>query len=378
MMSDAEKENNAASTSPEEDEKASKASSEATAPQASPKKVGSEFHHHVVPTEKSGAINVYVQGDLEEVHKEKDNKCVFLTVHDVGSNHKEWEHLIGHESFEDIKKRAIFVHVDIAGQEDDAEDLPSDFQFPTMQNLGEDLVTILDQLRIKYVIGIGDGAGSNIIVRFGMMHVTRCLGVILLNPTTNKVTMMDNLKDRFHKWKISNVTPTGAQMVAFRKFGHKLEDHEDKAGALEKFKEEMAKQALNKKNVQKFVDAYMNRVDITGKLAAELRCDALLVVGSKSSQSAAAEYMHSHMDKSRTSLLKVDGVGNVVEEATAKLANSILLFCKGLGWLTSVALPGVERRSSTDSEGNPRRQSAVSMEDYDKPNLRRLSITKNQ
>ena len=181
-------------------------------------------------------------------------------------------------------------------------------------------MTILDQLRIKYVIGIGDGAGSNIIVRFGMMHVTRCLGVILLNPTTNKVTMMDNLKDRFHKWKISNVTPTGAQMVAFRKFGHKvhnifalkkvlfldlenlifqLEDHEDKAGALEKFKEEMAKQALNKKNVQKFVDAYMNRVDITGKLAAELRCDALLVVGSKSSQSAAAEYMHSHMDKVR-------------------------------------------------------------------------------
>ena len=78
-----------------------------------------------------------------------------------------------------------------------------------------------------------------------------------------------------------------------------MEDHEDKAGALEKFKEEMAKQALNKKNVQKFVDAYMNRVDITGKLAAELRCDALLVVGSKSSQSAAAEYMHSHMDKVR-------------------------------------------------------------------------------
>jgi protein NDRG1 len=46
----------------------------------------------------------------------------------------------------------------------------------------------------------------------------------------------------------------------------------------------------------------------------------------------------------------VDGVGNVVEDAPAKLANSILLFCKGLGWLTSVNLPGVERRSSTDSE----------------------------
>ena len=28
------------------------------------------------------------------------------------------------------------------------------------------MVTVLDQLRIKYCIGIGDGAGSNIIVRF--------------------------------------------------------------------------------------------------------------------------------------------------------------------------------------------------------------------
>merc|ERR1712141_632432 len=136
----------------------------------------------------------------------------------------------------------------------------------------------------------------------------------------------------------------------------------------------LSKRSMNKKNLKKFIDSYMNRMDITGKLASDLTCDALLVVGSKSSQSYAAEYMHSHMDKTRTSLLKVDGVGNVVEEATAKLANSILLFCKGLGWLTSVDLPGVERRSSTGSNG-PRRQRSISMEDYDKPNIRRLSVS---
>ena len=41
------------------------------------------------------------------------------------------------------------------------------------QALGEDLITVLDQLRIKYCIGIGDGAGANVMLRFGMMHVTR-------------------------------------------------------------------------------------------------------------------------------------------------------------------------------------------------------------
>ena len=54
---------------------------------------------------------------------------------------------------------------------------------------------------------------------------------------------------------------------------------------------------MNKKNLKLFIESYMNRMDITGKLASDLTCDALLVVGSKSSQSSAAEYMHSHMDK---------------------------------------------------------------------------------
>ena len=78
-----------------------------------------------------------------------------------------------------------------------------------------------------------------------------------------------------------------------------MEDKEDKAQAIEDFKAEINKHSINRKNLKTYIDAYMNRVDITGKLASDLRCDALLVVGSKSSQSAAAEYMHSHMDKVR-------------------------------------------------------------------------------
>ena len=31
-------------------------------------------------------------------------------------------------------------------------------------------MTVLDQLRIKHVIGLGDGAGANIMARFAMMH----------------------------------------------------------------------------------------------------------------------------------------------------------------------------------------------------------------
>lgn len=66
------------------------------------------------------------------------------------------------------------------------------------------------------------------------------------------------------------------------------------------------------------------------------------------------------------------------------MAQSILLFCKGQGLLTSVTLPGIERQrtfsgSSSDGE-RPRRSLSrgMSMEDYDRPNIRRLSISVNE
>lgn len=330
------------------------------------------FHHHVVPTERSGALNVYVQGDLEDAHKDKDCKCVFLTVHDIGNNHGSFKGFVDSDQFEEVKKRSIFIHIDVPGQENNSENL-KEMSFPTIQALGEDLVTVLDQLRVKYCIGIGDGAGANIITRFGMMHVTRCLGVILLHPTANASTIMDNFKDKFQKLKIKT---TGENIVAYRKYGHKLEGQDDKEKALEEYKSQM-KTTINPKNLQMYMDAFHNRSDITPQLKEGLKCDALVVVGNKTSHVHAAEYMHSHMDKTKSSLLKVDNVGNVLDESPAKLANSILLFCKGLGWLTSVDLPGVERRSSTGSNG-PRRQRSISMEDYDKPNIRRLSVSSKE
>ena len=53
-------------------------------------------------------------------------------------------------------------------------------------------------------------------------HVIRCLGVVLLHPTANASTMMETFKDRFSKWQIKQVNASAENIVAFRKFGHKV------------------------------------------------------------------------------------------------------------------------------------------------------------
>ena len=49
------------------------------------------------------------------------------------------------------------------------------------EDLGLYLVSVLDYLRIKQVVGLGDGAGANIITRFGMCHPSRVYGIFTIN-----------------------------------------------------------------------------------------------------------------------------------------------------------------------------------------------------
>ena len=62
--------------------------------------------------------------------------------------------------------RSTFLHVVLPGQEEGAEDLGEGAKYPSMQDLGEDLDSVLDQLNIQFVVGLGEGAGANILARW--------------------------------------------------------------------------------------------------------------------------------------------------------------------------------------------------------------------
>lgn len=71
-----------------------------------------------------------------------------------------------------------------------------------MQQISEDLPTVLDKLDVKLVIGLGEGAGANILARFGMAAPTRCMGLILIHCTASTASVMEHFKD-----KVSNAPP---------------------------------------------------------------------------------------------------------------------------------------------------------------------------
>ena len=91
--------------------------------------------------------------------------------------------------------------------------------------MGEQVIpTILDQLNFtpkNCVIGIGEGAGSNILVRFALAHTSRVLGLILIHLVTAGVGMLEKLKDTFisGKRRPSEAFQSPDQVIAMHRLG---------------------------------------------------------------------------------------------------------------------------------------------------------------
>lgn len=332
---------------------------------------------YVVNTEKSGDLTVTVQGDLSQQEK----RAVFITVHDLGCNHNSFQEFVSSPCMTEIKERSCFIHIDVPGHSDNAEPLSDTFQFPSLKTLGEDLVTVLDFLHVKYVIGLGEGAGANVLARFGLAHPTRALGLILINATGSAASVMQSFKNKLISWKNEEMAHSAENFLMYHKFGHQLVgDNPDKDKIVQEYQKRLHG-SLNSKNVGLYVKAFMSRKDLTLK---GCKVDVILITGMLSPYASMVEKLHRDIEKEKVTILKIERAGDVLADAPAKVAQSILLFCKGQGLLTSVIMPGVDRTrafstssggSFDSANGTTRKLSrGISMEDYDKPNIRRLSI----
>ncbi|KAG9510249.1 hypothetical protein GZH46_01215 [Fragariocoptes setiger] len=371
-----------------------------------------------IPIEtKYGVVTAHIQGDHENV----ENRSVFLTVHDIGSNARSFIDFTEHPVMCDVKLRSVFIHLDLMGQQDSANDLGDDYEFPAIKTIGEQVIPeVLDQLKIKLIVGIGEGAGANILVRFAQAHHSRVLGLVLIHLAPAGVGVLERLRSQITTGKRRFSEFSAENIVELHRLGDTRggssspgnQTPETQLTASSSLTQQQQRQSgqnspppmseqqqlmplytnrvnnMNQKNIKKFVVSYMNRKELP--VVKDL--DILLVAGSRSPYINGMQKYLAQCDKEKTSFLKVDHVVDVLTEAPEKLAKSILLFVKGLGFLTSLMLPGIERQrtlsgSSTGSNEESgtlgavpnirphrilERRRTLSMEEYDMPRPRRL------
>ncbi|XP_070540651.1 uncharacterized protein ZK1073.1-like [Ptychodera flava] len=301
----------------------------------------------VVKTDRHGPFECYIQGDKKARH-------LCITWHDIGLNYTAFTKFLSHPDMAHIVTKMCFVHINAPGQEPDAGSLPDDHQYASIDHLAEEVDPVLNALGFSEdtgIVGLGEGAGASILLRYTIHNPRRVLGLCLLECNANPSSFLEWSQEKVAAWQLTTrgMNPTTEKFLLWHHFGSETKDKKD---LVHEFHENLYKR-MNAHNLSKYIQVYMNRSDVSHKVK-DIKTPILLVTGTVSPHVKEVEKLfYSLPDKRNTTLLKAEDVGgSIMDENPRKLAESFLLFLQGMGLVASVPMTRLARSSSV-GEGSP-------------------------
>uniref|UniRef100_A0A665U6W5 Uncharacterized protein n=1 Tax=Echeneis naucrates TaxID=173247 RepID=A0A665U6W5_ECHNA len=214
----------------------------------------------------------------------KGNRPTILTYHDIGLNHKScFNSLFNYEDMQEITQHFSVVHVDAPGQQENAPVFPTGYQYPTIDELAEMLPSVLSQLQVKNVIGIGVGAGANILTRLALNEPSLVEGLVLINIDPCAKGWIDWAASKLSGWTSNQVDNI---------MGHHFSTDEltENQETVQTYRLHIS-QDIPQENLAMFYNSYDSRTELqmerpvfgqNENTVTTLRCPALLVVGDTS------------------------------------------------------------------------------------------------
>lgn len=291
--------------------------------------------HHIVPVADVGDVNVFVQGDLD------GKRPVIVTVHDLGCSHKTVKWFVDHESMTGIRGRATFIHIDVPGQDENAADVKD---FPTLECLGGAIKVILDHFGVSSAVGLGEGAGANILARFGLEHPNMCVGLCLIHCTSTTAGFMEVARDSVLTWKLDHIgmDPSVESYLVLHRFGSANLEGAKTASEIDAVIKNFSDRLYHKRNahnLRAFVQSFRARTELTQEDLNAMRPHVLLVTGKDASYNHTVHTMYSKLDnKQKATILEISDVANILAEAPWKLAEGFQYFLQGIGLFASLPL----------------------------------------
>ncbi|XP_026114605.1 protein NDRG3-like isoform X2 [Carassius auratus] len=275
----------------------------------------------------------------------KGNRPVILTYHDIGLNHKScFNTLFNFEDMQEITQHFAVVHVDAPGQQESAPPFPTGYQYPTMDDLAEMLPSVLTQLKINSVIGIGVGAGAYILTRLALNEPALVEGLVLIN--------VDPCAKGWIDWAASKLSGWTSSLVDIIMAHHFSTDElTENQEIIQTYRLHIA-QDISQDNLTLFCQSYNSRRDLEierpvlgiNEDTVTLKCPALLIVGDTSPAVEAVVECNSRLNPTKTTLLKMADCGGLPQVVQpGKLAEAFKYFVQGMGYMPTASMTRLAR-----------------------------------
>lgn len=274
-----------------------------------------ESPHHFINT-VCGRIKVTVQGNPKNP--------VIITYHDVGLNHKScFEGFLSYEGNAFLGRDFCMYHIDAPGQEDNAKMFEGDY--PSTDQLTEQVHEIVTYFGIKGFIGLGAGLGSYLMLNYTVQHPSKVIGLVLVSPDASAASMYEYT---YYKAGILHVKANHKRMTKFymdmllnRYFsGYTLHNNLD---LMDGFKYVLT-DCSNAYNSALLLNSFIRRKDITNAIQS-IRCHTLIVGGTESQILPQVEQVTLKLPRLKSSYIKIPFCGCLVQEESPDVFKDALL-----------------------------------------------------
>ncbi|KAF3855873.1 hypothetical protein F7725_016596 [Dissostichus mawsoni] len=270
----------------------------------------------------------------------KGNRPVILTYHDIGLNHKScFNTLFNYEDMQEITQHFAVVHVDAPGQQEGAPPFPSGYRYPTMEELAEMLPSVMTQLKVNSMIGIGVGAGAYILSLFALNHPSLVEGLVLIN--------VDPCAEGWIDWAASKLSGWTSDLVDIIMSHHFSADElSDNLELIQTYRLHMLKTSTRTTWPSSVAPTNTVRTLISRGQS----CPALLVVGDTAPAVEAVVECNSRLNPIKTTLLKMADCGGLPQVVQpGKLAEAFKYFVQGMGYMATAGMTRLARSRTASS-----------------------------
>ena len=235
---------------------------------------------------KKGNIKVAIQGD-------RNNKgTAMVTLHDIGQNHVTcFQSYFCYYQIKPLLKHFTIYHINFPGQEENAKDLPEDYEYPTMEEMSDVVREVTDYFDLKKMIGFGVGAGANVLARLALKapQLVDCL--ILVNGNSGVATWSEWGYEKMcsHYLKTAGMTTFVQDYFVYHYFGKV--DEKTKIDLVDLVHDQLQR-IRSPKNLGLFIESYskrdalkMNRSGVAGQPSGSttsIKCGVLVITGDHS------------------------------------------------------------------------------------------------
>jgi len=296
----------------------------------------------------TGSLLVAVQGNR--------SKPAIVTYHDLGLNYIScFQAFFNFSEMRCLLDSFCVYHVNAPGQEEGAAPLPDEYVYPTMDELASQLNFVIGHFGIKSFIGLGVGAGGNILARYALSSPDRVEALCLINVVSTQAGWIEwgyqKLNARYLKSK--GMTQGVLDYLMWHHFGRGTEErNHDLVQVYRSYFE----RCIQPGNLAQFIDSYIRRTDLNmtrnldpnRKENLTLTMPVMNITGSLSPHVDDTVTLNSRLDPTNSTWMKISDCGMVLEEQPSKISEALRLFLQGLGY---VMLGRKRLSTSTSLEG---------------------------